>query len=351
MKKWVATGGAAAAAFLLLWESDRVLQGVRAGMRLCLESVIPSLFVFMILADFLSSADLAPALLWPFRLVCRLFQLPGETAPVLAVSLVGGYPAGARMVGNLVRQGRLGPRTGEKLLCSCVCCSPSFLTGAVGAAVFGSARMGLLLWLCQTAAMVVTGVLAGFLMPCDRAEGDPFAGEQDYAACFVRSVTGAGRAVFAICCFVLLFSAVQTFAELLPGGRVLSGLLEVTVGCGGLKGISFRQALILSTIYTSLGGVCVWMQLGCFLRGTGVRLGAFLLFRLPHCFFSLLFTLLSVRFCHITAEVFSSFSQPLPQNGSGSVTAAVCLVMLCLMLLLTLPQSGKKPCREEKSVL
>ena len=164
-------------------------------------------------------------------------------------------------------------------------------------------------------------------------------------------MTGAGRAVFAICCFVLLFSAVQTFAELLPGGRVLSGLLEVTVGCGGLKGISFRQALILSTIYTSLGGVCVWMQLGCFLRGTGVRLGAFLLFRLPHCFFSLLFTLLSVRFCHITAEVFSSFSQPLPQNGSGSVTAAVCLVMLCLMLLLTLPQSGKKPCREEKSVL
>ena len=48
--------------------------------------------------------------------------------------------------------------------------------------------------------------------------------------------------------------------------------------------------------------------------------------------------LLAARLTKIAADVFTTFSQPLPKNGSSSVTAAVTLVMLCLMLLLTLPK-------------
>lgn len=342
MKRWLITLLSVAGCGLLLWRTDTVITGVTEGISLCLRSVIPSLFIFMILADFLSEADLAPALFWPVRLICWLFQVPGEAAPVIAVSLIGGYPAGARMVGNLVKKGRLGPKTGEKLLCSCVCCSPSFLTGAVGVGVFGSVRLGLMLYGCQVAAMLLTGILAGFIMPGDEAPKESFSGDGDYLSCFVRSVTGAGRAVFAICCFVAVFSVIEAFLKPVSGGEVLAGLLEVTVGCASLRGEGFRQALILSTVYTSLGGVCVWMQLACFLRGSGVRLRKFLLFRCPHCFFSLGLTLLAARLTEITAEVFSTFSEPVPQNGSTSVTAAVLLVALCLMLLLTLPKREKE---------
>lgn len=351
MKKWLVTITAAAGCFLLLKESERIIDGVENGLALCMHSVIPSLFVFMILADFLSAADLSAALFWPVRLICRLFQVPDETAPVIMVSLVGGYPSGARMIGNLVKQGRLGPRTGEKLLCSCVCCSPSFLAGAVGYGIFHDSRFGLLLYGCQTAAMLVTGILAGFLMPNDQAAKSLWEGESDYASCFVKSVTGAGKAVFSICLFVLLFSAAEELLRSLPAGEVLAGLLEVTVGCGSLSGEPFRKALILSTVYTSLGGVCVWMQLYCFLRGSAVRMRKFLIFRLPHCFFSLIFTLFAMRFIDIPTEVFSSFAQPLPQNGSSSLTAAICLVILCLMLPLTLPRKERKPCAERESVV
>ena len=350
MKKLLVTGAAAVFGILLLKESERVMDGVKSGLELCFGSVIPSLLVFMILADFLAEADLSPALFWPVRLVCRLFRVPDETAPVIAVSMAGGYPAGARMVGKLVQQGRMSALTGEKLLCSCICCSPSFLAGAVGAGLFGNVRFGLMLYGCQLAAMLVTGFLAGRRMP-DGGRGEDFwQGDGDYVSCFVRSVAGAGRAVLSVCLFVMVFSAAQKLLYPLPGWEVMSGLLEVTVGCGSLAKTPFRQAVILSTVYTSLGGCCVWMQLYCFLGESGVRMRKFLPWRLVHCLFSLLFTLLLLRHADISAEVFSTFAKPLAENGSGSLTAALSLVMLCLMLPLTFP-SVRKSCADERRVV
>lgn len=341
MLRGAVTGGVSLVCFLVLKESGAVAEGIRRGLSLCAESVIPSLFLFMILAEFLSSADISPALFWPVRLVCRLFRLPDETAPVIAVSMTGGYPAGAKMVGDLVRRGRLGRLTGEKILCSCVCCSPAFLTGAVGAGLLGDVRIGFLMTGCQLAATVCTGIAAGFLMPSDKAEGDLWAGESDYAACFVRSVTGAGKAVLTVSLFVTVFSAAQMLLRPLPGWEVMSGLLEVSVGCASLAGEPFRKALILSTVYTSFGGGCVWLQLYCFLGESGVRMRKFLPFRMLHCFLSLFFTLTAVKYLKLDEAVFSTFTEPLVSNGSSSVTAAACLVMLCLMFLMTLPGRRK----------
>ena len=350
MLRTVVTGAAGTLCFLVLKESEAVAEGIRRGLLLCVESVIPSLFLFMILAEFLSAADISPALFWPVRLVCWLFRLPEETAPVIAVSMTGGYPAGAKMVGDLVKRGRLSPRTGEKILCSCVCCSPAFLAGAVGTGLFGDVRLGFLMAGCQTAAMLCTGIAAGFLMPCDRAEKDLWSGERDYAACFVKAVTGAGKAVLTVSLFVTVFSAAQMLLRPLPGWEVMSGLLEVSVGCASLGGEPFRKALILSTVYTSLGGGCVWMQLYCFLGESGVRMRKFLPFRMLHCFLSLVFTLTAVKILDLPQEVFSTFSEPLVSNGSSSVTAGACLVMLCLMLLMTLPRR-QKSCVSRKSVV
>lgn len=333
-KRMLVTLGTAAAGWLLLTRADAVEKGVEVGLRLCLQSVIPSLFLFMILGNFLAAVDLSPVLFWPARLLCRLFRVPGEAAPVLVVALLGGYPAGALMIGQMVRQGRLGRKTGEKLLCSCVCCSPAFLTGAVGWQLFRSVHLGLLLWGCQGVAFLLTGLLASRILPADGGDGRKRAGSSDYGDCLVKAVAGAVRSLGIICGMVLLFSVVNT---LLGDIGPAAGLLEVTVGCAGLRDSSFLRAVTLSVVYTSFGGLCVWMQVVAFLRGSGVSCGKALLFRGPYCFFSLALSLLTVRLIRVTAPVFSSFAEPLPAQGSPTLTASVFLVLLCLMLLLSLP--------------
>ena len=123
---------------LVLKRADLAVQGVSRGLDICLHTVIPSLFMFMVIAEFLSLSDLSEVLFFPFRFISWAFRVPGETISVIILSLLGGYPTGAQMIANLVRQKKISPETGETLLCSSVNCSPSFLIGAVGIALFNS---------------------------------------------------------------------------------------------------------------------------------------------------------------------------------------------------------------------
>lgn len=330
---------------LVLKRADLAVQGVSRGLDICLHTVIPSLFMFMVIAEFLSLTDLSEVLFFPLRFIAWAFRLPGETVSVFVLSLLGGYPTGAQMIANLVRQKKISPETGESLLCSSVNCSPSFLIGAVGIALFNSVKLGMMMYICQVLAALLTGVAAGFIgrkRDGDYSWHEPAASDDEeeeegisYVQTFVTAVVNAGKAMFVICCFVVLFSVVFVFLSAVPKGEFLAGLLEVSVGCASLGGKGFLETLLLSTIYTAFGGICVWMQVACFLRKTGVRMKKFVWFRCLYVFLSLLFTLLAVRLLEISAETFSTSAHMVPQNGSVSMTAAVFLIVLCVMLLIT----------------
>lgn len=336
--------GIIAAAVLVLKRADLAAAGVSRGLELCLHTVIPSLFMFMVISEFLSLTDLSEVLFFPLRFISWAFRVPGETVSVFVLSLLGGYPTGAQMIANLVRKKKISPETGETLLCSSMNCSPSFLIGAVGIALFNSVQLGMMMYLCQALAALFTGVAAGSIGR--KRDGDyswhevPETDEEEeesvsYTQAFVTAVVNAGKAMFMICCFVVLFSVVFVFLSEVPKGGFLAGLLEVSVGCASLAGRSFSETLILSTVYTAFGGICVWMQVACFLRKTGVGMKKFAWFRCFYVFLSLLFTLLGARLFAITAETFSTADQMVPKNGSVSMTAAVFLVILCVMLLIT----------------
>lgn len=68
----------AAAAALLLWPAASA-QGMAQGISLCLETLVPSLFPFMVLADYLSASGLGESVGKRFhKLTQRLFALPAR---------------------------------------------------------------------------------------------------------------------------------------------------------------------------------------------------------------------------------------------------------------------------------
>ena len=138
--------GAAAAAAGLVLRSDLAAEGVKAGITLCLETVIPSLFAFMVLSDFLAAGRGTGWIFAPFKWMARVYHLPDAAAAALALGLVGGYPVGARMAAGLKREGRLDGREASALLCTAYGPSPTFLAG-IGAMVFGNRKIGLVIWL------------------------------------------------------------------------------------------------------------------------------------------------------------------------------------------------------------
>lgn len=321
---------------LLLARGGEAAEGVREGLVLCARSVIPSLFLFLAFSDFLSLTRAGELLSRPFGFLAPLLGIPKGAVPAFLLSLVGGYPVGARMIARMVREGTLSPQTGEKLLCSCVNCSPAFLIVGAALPCFGSAKVGAVMYACQVLAALLTGLLARLLYGpgTEKGAAPPKRETLPLSQGFVEAVTGASRGILLICGFVLVFSAVSHGLAFLPYGEDWTGLLEVTVGCGRLPGRDFWEMLILATVYTAFGGVCVWMQAACFLRGTGVRMRKFVLLRGVHVLFSLLATILAAKQLRLSSQVFSTFSAALPRQGGATGWASGLLILLCLMLLL-----------------
>lgn len=65
---------------------------------------------------------------------------------MILLSLIGGYPVGAKMLAAKSAAGAAGSRTAERLLCFCVNCSPAFLIAGVGIPYFHSVEVGCVLW-------------------------------------------------------------------------------------------------------------------------------------------------------------------------------------------------------------
>ena len=98
-------------AVLLIQNAPVVAKGAVQGIRLCLQTVIPSLFCFMVLTCFLINSGLYRFLSLPLaRVTRRLFFLPPELGSILLLGMVGGYPMGAKAIASLLQQQKIAPK-------------------------------------------------------------------------------------------------------------------------------------------------------------------------------------------------------------------------------------------------
>ena len=83
---------------VVLARSEETAQAVRDGLALCAQSVVPALFPFFVLSGLFISMGCAGVL------APALGRLPGVSpagASAFLLGAVGGYPVGARTVGQL----------------------------------------------------------------------------------------------------------------------------------------------------------------------------------------------------------------------------------------------------------
>ncbi len=344
------TALAAALGFaVLLTYPQAAASGVSRGLSVCGEVLIPSLFPFLVLGGVITRSGVAAAVgrrLGP--VTAKLFGLPGCCAAVIVISLLGGYPSGGIMVGELVRSGQISHDEGKRLLRFCVNGGPGFVIGTVGAALTGSTVFGVVLWIANLAASLVLGI-TGVPKGARRRTAAPCAAPHtvSLAQALVASVTGACEALLSMSGFVLLFSAVAAVigasgltARLggTPAGeRILSALLasflEVSGGCTAAAALPENAAAFLG-FAVGFGGLAVHCQLAAALRGLSLVDVNFFVARLAQGFMTAVFTLLLLRAVPVTLPVWGALQESVAM-GRGSVTVSVALLVLSGVWMLT----------------
>ena len=96
MKHRIRTGIFASLGMLLLiLDTKTAIQGAQEGIRLCIMTVIPSLFPFFVLSSLLTGA-LTGVRLRFLRPIGKLCRMPAGSESLLLIGMLGGYPTGAK---------------------------------------------------------------------------------------------------------------------------------------------------------------------------------------------------------------------------------------------------------------
>lgn len=265
---------------LLLFCTGTAVPAAEAGLKLCAERVVPSLFPLSVLTNLL--------LLWLPSEKGNGAERPSCALPLL-LALMGGYPLGAQTVSRLYQQGALSRSDAVRLARFSNQAGPAFLLGAVGLRQFQSVRFGLLLWVVQLASAGLTAFCFGL-----RRENAPIKNQllRSVAMPFSRSLSEAVRrstgSMLQVCGLVVVFTTLLAVLRSLPllcvipkpVWAVLAGGLELTGGLALLPETLRSAALPLCAILCVWGGLCVHFQSLCFFADAKLPFGSYLVGKL-----------------------------------------------------------------------
>ena len=144
--------------------SEVLLESMKRGMKLCISSVIPSLFPFAVLSELTVRSGAADGIARLFGGAFeRLFGVRREGAIALILGIICGFPIGTRSALSLYERGSLSRDELERLLCFCNGPSPAFLIGGIGTSLFGSRELGILLFAAELISCFAVGILLRWL--------------------------------------------------------------------------------------------------------------------------------------------------------------------------------------------
>lgn len=271
-RTWNLTGIFAGIGMLLLiFDSKLALESAQAGLELCIRTVIPSLFPFIVLSMLLTK-DLSGTSQW-LRPVTQRLGIPASAQSLLIPAFLGGYPVGAKCIHDLFRTGKLQKEQAERLLGFCSNAGPAFLFGMLSG-FFPEQKTIWLLWMIHILSAVLTGFVfsAGETVPLLPGQTTGQTEKPDF-------LHSAMKAMGLICGWVILFRILVTFLQqwflrLLPQWLMvlITGILELTNGCCELAQIQAPGIrFMICSCMLAFGGVCVLLQTYSVTRGLSLR--------------------------------------------------------------------------------
>ncbi len=273
--------------------SSFVLEGLNLYFACVLPSLLPYFFITAILSSVQTTSKVASKLSFFTR---RFFNVGGAVGYAFFMSLISGYPVGAKIVSDLKEKGLISNSESVRASALCSTSSPMFLINSVGAIMFNNIKFGLILFLCHVFCAMLVGIIFSFYHKNEKPLSLPFVNanttynllyESAYSSVISILVVGTIITIFYLLTHILfslgILTPITNLFSLFLGSQNLGkgltfGLFECTQG---LKVISTIKgsflALPLSAFICGFGGLSVLMQSIAYLKKAKIKTAPFIL--------------------------------------------------------------------------
>lgn len=198
---------------LLLFFPEVSFEYMKSSLKLCAQSLVPSLFPFMIISDFLVMSNSGGILQ---RLFCKPIGVIFGTSPdgsfAALLGFLCGFPIGAKSALKLYDDGRISHAELCHIMSFCNIPSPAFVCGTVGA-IFHSARLGIILFISLVLSSLIIGVICRAIYKYERVTVCSQRISNDCITAFTSSVTSSATVMTCVCAYVVFFSVIIGYTK------------------------------------------------------------------------------------------------------------------------------------------
>ncbi len=273
---------------LIIRNSDVAISFMSEGLSLCVRTVIPSLFPFMVISDLLVSGGAISFLGRILERPCRaLFGVSGEGGCAVLLGALCGFPIGARSAVNMYDTGKISRRELERLLTFSNNPSSAFIISAVGISLFGARELGVRLYAMTLLSSLAVGIAQNIIFRARGKNISPSSENAPRIVCskkfgigdFTEAITSSALALFKVCAFVVFFtaflgtlsSAVDSFAVSQELRAIIFGVFEMTGGMAQAAEVSSAKwAKMIAGFVSGWSGLSVHFQIMSLCADRGV---------------------------------------------------------------------------------
>jgi sporulation integral membrane protein YlbJ len=296
--------------------SDSVLDGMKLFFACVLPSLFPYFFITAILTELKTTSKISNGL---SPIMKNVFNVNGVCGYAFFMSVIAGFPMGAKLVSDLKTKGFLTETESVRASAFCSTSSPVFLIVSVGSVMFKNTVFGVLLFLTNIMSAILVGIVFSFYRRKDKPKKianlkqnvnvDFAFSDCVYSAVNSSLFVGAMIALFYTLTEVLialkLLSPITFLLEKLFNSQNLAsgitlGFFEITKGLktvsnGGITLLS----LPVSAFICGFGGISVIAQSVAFLKKAKIKTAPFVLAKTLSAIFSFIIGLVFslVFFC------------------------------------------------------
>ena len=282
---------------LLLAFPDIARGSVMTSLTACFAKLIPSLFPFMVAGDLFFSLGagemIGKRLGKPFR---KLFGISENGVSAFLLGAVCGLPLGAKYALSLYKSGSISRSDCERLMGISTNSGPGFVVAGIGLSLYGSVRLGWILYLCQIGASVISGILLrGRKGSVIIAPTTHKTRRKPLSVLITEAVSSSVINILKICGFVVFFGVLTEFIVSacaflsLPAllTATLSAFTELTSACEILHvfslsntSLTLHSAHILTFFAVGFSGMCAHLQTASLTDGHSVSMRTYYLTKL-----------------------------------------------------------------------
>lgn len=325
---------------------EKTLISIKDTLSFSLSSLYPSLFPFIFLSSLL---NLSTASIYISKILSPIlryiFKLSENSATVFISALLFGYPLGAKLTSELIKENKIGKSEAARIICCCLSPGAPFCIMFVGGVLLKNIKLGFFMFL----SIIISDLLFLFIsgIKLKTPEKSLFTNNSsDFYLNINTSLQSSAKALINMALYVSVFRVIIVFLNDSGATEFLSKnlyfidpkikaaiflfLFEVTGGISDALKIELPVSYICAGL--SFGGLCMFFQLFSFFKKQILNLPVLIFARTLISVCAFYIFNLFIRLSPELKLVSMNFNSESAITLKGNFQGVMCLTLLFLFI-------------------